>query len=145
MERQRIEGWGENDVERLAADLSRKFPGVAGFSRTNIGLMRTFYLAWPEEILSRLVTESGDSILPQPVAELPWGHNIILLDKLKDPAVRLWYAQQARANGWARSTLEHWIESDLQASGRPGIKRRARANARAAVGLEGTRHDDDKQ
>jgi hypothetical protein len=47
------------------------------------------------------------------VAEIPWGHNVILLEQLKDPAQRLWYAHQTTLNGWSRSMLEHWIESDL--------------------------------
>ena len=128
VERQRIEGWGKSVVERLSADLGREFPGVAGFSLANIWRMRMFYLAWSEPILSQPVTELeaqailsqpvtelGDSIPPQPVAEIPWGHNIVLLLKLKDPAVRLWYAQQAIVNGWSRSMLEHWIESNLHA------------------------------
>lgn len=52
-------------------------------------------------------------ILPQAASEIPWGHNIILLQKLKSPAQRLWYAQQTTANGWSRAMLVHWIESDL--------------------------------
>jgi predicted nuclease of restriction endonuclease-like (RecB) superfamily len=51
--------------------------------------------------------------LPQAVAEIPWGHNVTLLEKLKDSAQRTWYARQATANGWSRSMLDHWIESDL--------------------------------
>jgi predicted nuclease of restriction endonuclease-like (RecB) superfamily len=51
--------------------------------------------------------------LPQAVAEIPWGHNITLLEKVKDSAQRIWYARQATANGWSRSVLDHWIESDL--------------------------------
>jgi predicted nuclease of restriction endonuclease-like (RecB) superfamily len=43
------------------------------------------------------------------------GHNIVLLFKVRDSAARLWYAREATANGWSRSLLEHWIESDLYA------------------------------
>ena len=49
------------------------------------------------------------------MAELPWGHNVVLLEKLRTTDQRLWYAQQAIANGWSRNMLEHWIESDLYA------------------------------
>jgi predicted nuclease of restriction endonuclease-like (RecB) superfamily len=65
--------------------------------------------------LARPARESSSIILPQPVAEIPWGHNIVLLEKLKDSAVRLWYARQALANGWSRAMLTHWIESGLHA------------------------------
>ena len=57
----------------------------------------------------------ASAILTQPVSEIPWGHNILLLQKLKNPAHRLWYARQTIANGWSRSMLLHWIESDLYA------------------------------
>jgi len=44
---------------------------------------------------------------------LPWGHNILILEKLSNQSRRLWYAQQTIVNGWSRSMLRHWIESDL--------------------------------
>jgi predicted nuclease of restriction endonuclease-like (RecB) superfamily len=50
---------------------------------------------------------------PIAVAGIPWGHNLTLLFRLEDPIQRLWYAQQTTINGWSRSMLEHWIESDL--------------------------------
>jgi predicted nuclease of restriction endonuclease-like (RecB) superfamily len=52
---------------------------------------------------------------PSAVAGIPWGHNVVLLFQLTDTAERLWYAQQATGNGWSRSMLEHWIESNLYA------------------------------
>jgi predicted nuclease of restriction endonuclease-like (RecB) superfamily len=52
-------------------------------------------------------------ILKQPVSEIPWGHNLVLLQKLKDARLRLWYAQETIANGWSRAMLTHWIESGL--------------------------------
>ena len=127
--RQENEGWGKSVVDRLSADLRVEFPGVGGFSSRNIWLMRAFFLAWPDSgaklqqpvaemrerpILQQPVAElEGASILPQPVGEIPWGHNIRLIEKVKDLAERLWYAQQTIVNGWSRSMLVHWIESDL--------------------------------
>lgn len=55
----------------------------------------------------------GKQFLPQAVAEIPWGHNVALLEQLKDSTQRTWYARQVTANGWSRSVLEHWIDSDL--------------------------------
>jgi predicted nuclease of restriction endonuclease-like (RecB) superfamily len=77
--------WGEKVIERVAADLRREFPGVEG----NLERMRAFYLAYPD----------GGQFAAQPVSQLPWGHNLVLLQKIKDPAQRLWYAEQARLNG----------------------------------------------
>jgi predicted nuclease of restriction endonuclease-like (RecB) superfamily len=141
VERQRAEGWGKAVVERLSADLQREFPGVAGLSRQNIWKMRAFYLAWTEEVpilsqpvrelgkteLAQAARETGKAILSRPergldgenlppiVSEIPWGHNTELIFRVKDPAIRLWYAHQTIANGWSRAMLTHWIESDLYA------------------------------
>jgi predicted nuclease of restriction endonuclease-like (RecB) superfamily len=98
--RQRSQGWGKSVVERLAADLRKEFPGIAGFSPQN------------RAILQRAVGEFGGSSPPAAVAQIPWGQNIELITKLKSPLQRLWYAQHTTANGWSRPMLVHWIESD---------------------------------
>ena len=128
VERQRAEGWGKAIVERLSADLGREFPGVAGFSAGNVWRMRAFYLAWTPEFLAQPARETGrqaklaqparelgDSRPPEPLSDIPWFHNVTLVEKLKDPTVRLWYARQTVVNGWSRTMLAHWIESDLHA------------------------------
>ena len=63
--------------------------------------------------LPQPVAELEGQSLPQTVAEIPWGHNIALMEKLKDPAQRLWYARQTSEHGWSRAVLVHQIESDL--------------------------------
>lgn len=115
--KQDTEGWGKSIVQRLSLDIQREFPGIAGFSPQNIWFMRAFYLAWSAnpQILQQPVREFDAPLLPQPVREIPWGHNIQLISRLKDPTQRLWYAQQAVKNGWSRAMLEHWIDSDLYA------------------------------
>ncbi|MFH0796132.1 MAG: PDDEXK nuclease domain-containing protein [Candidatus Omnitrophota bacterium] len=130
VERQRNEGWGKSVVERLATDIQQEFPGVSGFSPQNIWKMRSFYIAWTDQVrnlsrtvreihkpqnLSQLVREMDGRNLPNAAAEIPWGHNTELIFKLKDPVERLWYAHQTIANGWSRSMLLHWIESGLYA------------------------------
>jgi predicted nuclease of restriction endonuclease-like (RecB) superfamily len=59
------------------------------------------------------VAELGMVKLPQAVAEIPWGHNVVLMEKLRDLAERLWYAQQTIVYGWSRAILVHHIESNL--------------------------------
>ena len=128
MLRQQAEGWGKAVVDRLAADLQREFPAVSGLSSSNLWRMRAFYLAYfleqPElaqpvresksgEILAHPVRELDAAVLKHPVSEIPWGHNVVLVERLKDLAQRLWYAQQTIANGWSRAMLLHWIDSDL--------------------------------
>jgi predicted nuclease of restriction endonuclease-like (RecB) superfamily len=115
VERQEAEGWGKSIVDRLAADLQKEFPGESGFSPRNVWRMRSFYLAWTEraERLQQAVGEMTSENLPQAVAEIPWGHNIALIEKLKEPAKRLWYARQTTEQGWSRAVLIAQIETDL--------------------------------
>ncbi len=82
--RQAQQGWGAKVIERLAHDLRTAFPEMKGFSRANLMYMRAFADAW------------GDSeIVQQAVGQLPWGHNLVLLSKLKTRAERQWYAAKA--------------------------------------------------
>jgi predicted nuclease of restriction endonuclease-like (RecB) superfamily len=115
IERQRAEKWGKAVVERLATDLQKAFPGIEGFSSRNIWRMRAFHLAWTEEIgkLPRPVAGADGQNLPQAVAEIPWGHNVWLLEKIQEPVERLWYAQCTLSHGWSRAVLAHQIETDL--------------------------------
>lgn len=90
--RQDREGWGSAVIERLARDLKAAFPGMAGLSSSNLWRIRAFYLAYrPEqEILAQSVREiASDEFLPSCVAEIPWGHHVVLLERVKDSAQRL--------------------------------------------------------
>jgi len=100
--RQKHEGWGAKVIDRLAEDLCRSFPDMTGLSPRNLKYMRAFAEAWPDE-----------SIVQQPAAQIPWFHNCILLDKVKNESERLWYIRKTIENGWSRAVLVHWIESDL--------------------------------
>lgn len=101
--RQEAHGWGDSILLRLAKDLHAAFPGVSGFSRTNLYRMRALFLAYREQ---------GENV-PQAVGQIPWGHNITLLEKVKTPSERDWYARAAVENGWSRAVLEMQIESRL--------------------------------
>jgi predicted nuclease of restriction endonuclease-like (RecB) superfamily len=115
VERQQTEHWGAKVIDLLSADIQREFPQLAGFSRPNVYRMRSFYLAYAggAPIVSQPARQLDDSGPPEPVASLPWFHNVALIEQLKNPAERLWYAQQTIANGWSRAMLVHWIDSDL--------------------------------
>lgn len=100
--RQELEGWGAKVIDRLAEDLRRTFPEMTGLSSRNLKYMRALAHAWPDgEFVQRVV------------ALLPWGHNISLLDAVKAPEERTWYARQAIEHGWTRLVLVHQIESNL--------------------------------
>lgn len=100
--RQADQGWGAKVIERLANDLRAAFPEMKGFSRANLMYMRAFADAWPDS-----------AIVQQAVGQLPWGHNLVLLTKLKAPEQRLAYANSAIANGWSRNMLNIHIETRL--------------------------------
>jgi predicted nuclease of restriction endonuclease-like (RecB) superfamily len=114
-ERQKTEGWGKAVIDHLGADLQKAFPGMSGFSRTSVYRMRAFYLAYQGagEIVPQLVGQITEAGLPLAVAEIPWGHNVVLVEQVKNLRERLWYAKAAIENGWSRNVLVHWIESDL--------------------------------
>ncbi len=100
--RQAAQGWGAKVIERLAHDLRTAFPDMKGFSRANLMYMRAFAEAWPDA-----------EIVQQAVGQLPWGHNLVLLTRLKDSQQRLAYAQSAIKHGWSRNTLDIHIETRL--------------------------------
>jgi predicted nuclease of restriction endonuclease-like (RecB) superfamily len=102
LDRQEKAGWGARVIDRIAGDLHRDFPEMKGISSRNLKYMRAFAEAWPEE-----------QIVQQAAAQLPWFHNCVLLDKVKDTAERLWYIEQTIANGWSRNVLVFQIETGL--------------------------------
>lgn len=114
-QRQEESGWGTKIIERLAGDLKKIFPEMKGFSRANVFYMRAFYKAYADgklgaAIVQQPVGQLADDI---PIFSIPWGHNVVLLDKIKDIDTRFWYATKAVENGWSRSALEANIKSKL--------------------------------
>jgi len=107
VERQRESAWGSNVIERLAKDLQNSFPGLGGFSRANVFRMQAFYGAYEK------VAQPARQIEDMPIFNIPWFHNVVIMQKLKKNEERLWYAQKAIENGWSRTILEMQIESAL--------------------------------
>ncbi len=107
IERQNKSGWGNNVLDKLSKDLQNDFPGVEGFSRSNLFRMKAFYTAYEK------VAQPVRQLDELPFLSIPWGHNIILLQKLKDTELRLWYAHKTIENGWSRNALERWISTGL--------------------------------
>ncbi len=102
LEKQALEGWGSKIIERMAKDLGTDFPGVSGFSVRNLKYMRKFAEVYPNpEFVQALL------------AQMPWWHNILLLEKLQHASKREWYAQEVIKNGWSGRVLEEAIRSNL--------------------------------
>ncbi len=107
-QKQKELGWGAKVIDKLSLDIKNEISDIKGFSTRNIKRMLRFYKEYKE--LSALV--------PQPVAQLeilvfqiPWGHNILLIEKIKDKNLRYWYMQKIIEHGYSRDMLVHVIES----------------------------------
>lgn len=136
VEKQQTAGWGEAVVERLAADLRAEFPDMRGFSGRTLRDTKRFYLAysdeslWPQVVaklktaevvsdsreiwpqaVAKLRSGMASEFLQQLVAEIPWGHHRLILDKLSDPASRIYYLCATAQCGWSRSVLLNQIKA----------------------------------
>ncbi len=100
--RQAEQGWGARVIDRLSRDLRREFPDMKGFSPRNLRYMKAFAEAWPDE-----------PFVQQVAAKLPWFHLCTVLDRVPDPAGRIFYLQNAAVHGWSRAVLSVHIDRDL--------------------------------
>lgn len=139
---EKSEGWGAKIVDTLSKDLTFEFPDMKGLSPRNLRYMREFAVAYPQfQILQALlailpetpskttstpmlqppVAKFDPSSMLQPsvaklyllVASLPWAHNVVLLEKVKDPGQRVFYARKAIENSWSRDLLVYHIKNNL--------------------------------
>jgi predicted nuclease of restriction endonuclease-like (RecB) superfamily len=99
-EKEKAAEWGSGFIERMSRDLTHAFPDMKGFSRRNLYAVRQWFLFY----------SARHAIVPQPVAQIPWGHNRLISSKIKDLDEALWYASAASAQGWSRDTLELKID-----------------------------------
>jgi predicted nuclease of restriction endonuclease-like (RecB) superfamily len=99
---QKNAGWGAKVIDRLAADLQREFPKLAGYSARNLKYMRAFAATWPDR-----------AIVQQLAAQIPWTHNCVLLDRVKDADTRVFYIRRTVEHGWSRSRLVHQLDTEL--------------------------------
>ena len=94
--------WGNKFIESLSTDIALEFPNSKGYSVRNLKYMAKFAELYPDE-----------EFVQQVVAQIPWGHNIVLMDKFDDENIREWYIKKSIENGWSRNVLIHQIESGL--------------------------------
>lgn len=94
--------WGNKFIQNIAADIRFSFPNVTGYSERNLKYMAKFAAEYPDE-----------KFVQQVVAQIPWGHTVVLLDKIKDKDIRKWYVLKSIENSWSRNVLVHQIESNL--------------------------------
>jgi predicted nuclease of restriction endonuclease-like (RecB) superfamily len=102
IEAQKSYNWGDEFIKDVSRELSNNFPDMRGFSTRNVKYMRQF---------ASLFTQ--DQFGQQVAAQIPWGHNMVLLDKKFLKEKYLWYAEQTIKNGWSRNVLDLQIASNL--------------------------------
>ena len=98
--RQADDSWGKAVVQQLAGDLQREFPGIGGFSASNLWRMKAFF-----------ETYAGSEKLAPLVREISWSHNLIVLERCSDPLEREFYLRMTRKFGWSKNVLIHQIEN----------------------------------
>ena len=93
-------GWGRSVVANLASDLQREFPGIRGFSASNLWRMRLFF-----------ETYARSAKLAPLVREIGWTHNLIVLERCKNPLEREFYIRMTRKFGWTKDVLALQIDN----------------------------------
>ena len=92
--------YGNKFIDEVSKDLKIEFPNSTGFSVRNLKYMKKFYLEYKD-----------DELVQQLVAQVPWGHNIVLMEKIKDKEIRKIYAEAILKNGWGRDMLSIQIKN----------------------------------
>ncbi len=109
--------WGSGFLEQLSKDLSAEFPDIKGFSYRNLRAIKQWVVFW-QQLVAKLDDEIAKQVVSQ-LTQIPWGQNIAIIQKCKDPDEALFYVNNTLANGISRSVLIHQIESNLyQRSGK---------------------------
>ena len=100
VEKQEKLGWGQKVIQQLAEDLQKEFPQNSGFSSQNLWYMRKIY-----------ITYKNKPKLQPLVGEIPWSHNLIILDKTKNDYEKEYYCRMVLKYSWSKRILAHQIET----------------------------------
>lgn len=95
--------WGSNFIDKAAIELKLEFPDIKGFSRRNLYAMSQLYRFFSAKY----------QVVPQCVAQLPWGHTRLIISKIKDITEAEFYCNETIKNGWDRETLELQIKNNF--------------------------------
>ena len=94
--------WGNKFVDSLSTELKLDFPYIKGFSVRNLKNMKRFYEEYKNNEIMQTVS-----------AQIPWSHNTLIIEKIKDNQIRKWYIEQTSLNGWSYDVLSFQIKNDI--------------------------------
>ena len=92
--------YGNKFIDEISRELKIEYPNSKGYSVRNLKYMKKFYIEYKD-----------DKLMQQLVAQVPWGHNIVLMEKINNMEIRKIYLQSIIKNNWGRGMLMHQIES----------------------------------
>jgi len=116
--KQQESAWGDGFLLQMSRDLQAEFPDMKGFSKRNLELMRQWYRFWvkvpaiAQQLVAQLDKPIGQQLVAQ-ITQIPWGHNLVIISKIKTTDQALFYVQKTIQNNWSRVVLTHQIESGL--------------------------------
>jgi predicted nuclease of restriction endonuclease-like (RecB) superfamily len=102
-EKLKSSNWGSKVIEQISTDLKHEFPELKGFSRRNLYAVKQWYQFYAQQY----------SFVPQAVAQLPWGHNRLIVSRVKDVADAIFYCEATIKNDWSRDVLEMQLDTRL--------------------------------
>lgn len=94
--------WGNKFIDELSTELKITFPNIKGFSVRNLKSMKKYYIECTKNEKVQISS-----------AQIPWSHNMLILDKIQENTRRIWYMEQTSINGWSYDTLAFQIKSEL--------------------------------
>jgi predicted nuclease of restriction endonuclease-like (RecB) superfamily len=126
-EKQENAKWGSGFIDQLSKDLRTEFPDMKGFSVDNLAYFKVFYRFYKDSLISEQVVrkleisetkalKKVEQVVPQLESQLfniPWGHHLVILKKIKNQPEAIFYIKETIKNNWSRAVLVHQIESNL--------------------------------
>jgi predicted nuclease of restriction endonuclease-like (RecB) superfamily len=117
VEKQNANKWGDSIVRQLAKDLTEELGTTRNFSARNLWLMRQMYLEYTRIPSDSKVKQAVSLLSPVKmkhlVSQIPWGHNILILQKVKQPDARIYYLKAAAKLCWSRNVLLNQVKADV--------------------------------
>lgn len=115
VKKQEKANWGSKFIDQLAKDLKVEFPNLTGFSRSNLYLMKQFYLFYNQGdiFVDQVGRQLKKKLKEEYLTQIPWKHNVRIVQKSQTVDEALFYVKKTIENNWSRSVLEYQIETKL--------------------------------